>query len=70
MCKPSKPHSFSDAQWDEYLGYFALTYESYRVGACVWLCNRETEEVTEGGWLESLAHDYLLREQDAPLPQC
>jgi len=68
MSKPQKPYKWTDAQWHEYLIHFTKTYESYRVGACVWLCRRGHDECVEADWLQTLAHDYLLRYQDAPLP--
>ena len=67
--KPCKPHSFSDEQWDAYLSHFALTYESYRVGVCVWLCRRGHDECVEADWLQALAHDCLLKEMDCGIPQ-
>lgn len=69
MPKPCKPYKWTDEQWDAYLSDFALQYESYRTGACVWLCRRGTDECVEADWLQSLAHDYLLREMDCGIPQ-
>lgn len=61
MTKPTIPEGFTLAQWEQYVEEFVATYESYRSGACVWLCRWGTDECIEAGHVQAAAHDWHIR---------
>jgi len=61
MRKPTIPTRFTIDQWTAYVEEFVATYESYRVGACVWLCPWGGDSCIEADHIQAAAHDYHIR---------